>query len=105
MDEHQHQRSVPLFFIVMALVVFFGLCGVAGTGMWWANIVEDRREDVCHRTVLEQDNNRAMWLWLADYVRKPDNQDAIADMLHELDKRLPVLKCEGNSAVPVKGDS
>jgi hypothetical protein len=62
------------FFIVVGLII----------GGWWANFVGDA---LCDR----RDQDRAMWLWLADYVARPDgsNQAQINDMLAELEERIP----------------
>lgn len=70
----------PRFVYVVAFAAIIGLL-MAGL---IANYFAEARCD-------QQNQDRAMWLWLADYARAPDgsNESRIQDMLDELDRRIP----------------
>jgi hypothetical protein len=73
----------PRFVYVVAFLAIIGLM-LAG---FIANYFAEQR-------CAQQNQDRAMWLWLADYALEPDgsNADKIADLLAELDIRIPA--CE-----------
>jgi hypothetical protein len=76
--------STPPRFIYV--VAFVSILGLIAAGLI-ANAFSEAR-------CAQQNQARAMWLWLADYALAPDGSNAhkIDDMLAELDLRIPA--CE-----------
>lgn len=78
-------------------------------GFWlltWRAATHHRRDAACEFAVAQQDKDRAMWLWLADYItaNNPDDEDrarGVSDMLSQLDVLLPRLRCNDGTATPV----
>lgn len=70
--------------------------------LWWAARTEERRQIVCESTIEERNDDREMWLWLADYFDTPENTEGVAELRNELNDRLPRLQCVAGSAVPVR---
>jgi hypothetical protein len=59
-------------------------------------------DKACQRDVRARDETRLMWEWLVDQF--PDS-DVAARAVHQLDVRLPHLRCVDDIAVPIEGDS
>lgn len=93
-------RRIPRFVLALMVIILVGSAATLLVGWWWQTQANDRRRELCDRTVDQQEHDRAMWVWLADYLGSPDNDEAVADLLRELDERLPVLVCVGNDQVP-----
>lgn len=97
MTEDRQIRKLRLGLIATALA---GLASVVGVAIAWRIDTDNRRAQSCEGQVQKRLDERAMWDYLLATNDDPTNPRAIAFTV-ELNNRLPLLKCERGSAVPI----
>lgn len=88
-------RSWRRRLVAVAVAAFIAVVGIA---ISWRVDVNNRRSDSCQSQVHEQDNDRAMWLYLLE--QNPTNPKA-PEFRVALDSIIPPLKCVRGSGVPI----
>jgi hypothetical protein len=92
------RKAVPPFVWIGAAIMAVLVLALVGSGLWLAHVTHVREQVLCERSVRARGDNREMWEFLiADNADNPDASRYTA----ELNRRLPVLHCVDNHAVPL----
>ena len=97
-----HGQKIPTFARVIIVGGLILLVLMVLGAFKIQDVLRDRAQASCERTVQAREDNRTMWLYLLAGKDVDPKDPKVVAFTAELDKRLPPLHCVDRQPVPVE---